>query len=227
MASGNEMNRLSVVIPSKNLENLIPCIKAVRKHEPQVRIIWIDDLGDQRHEQAHEFVASAAGLHNFWSLEGEKPFIFARNVNIGIKAAGDDDVVILNDDALLETPNGFSAMQTAAESHQQFGIIGAVTNVTGQPLQQPRNIGLREVPHFAFVCVLIPRRTIERIGALDERYCIDYGVEDLDYCESTRRAGLKCGVFDHCFVNHAQLVSTFRGQPHTPKTFEQNYRLFQ
>ena len=36
------------------------------------------------------------------ALEGVKPFIFARNCNLGIRAAGSDDVVLLNDDALLE-----------------------------------------------------------------------------------------------------------------------------
>jgi hypothetical protein len=107
-------------------------------------------------------------------------------------------------------------MQRAADLHPEYGVIGAVTNVTGQPLQQPHGIGLREVPHIAFVCVLIPRRTIDQVGLLDERYCLDYGVEDLDYCEACRRAGLKVGVFDHCYVDHGRLKSSFRGDPSNP-----------
>ena len=135
-------------------------------------------------------------------------------------------MILLNDDALLETVGGFTAMQRAAELHREYGVIGAVTNVTGQPLQRPHGIGLRPVPHIAFVCVLIPRRTIDRVGPLDERFCLDYGVEDLDYCESCWRGGLKAGVFDGCYVDHGSLSSLFRGDPSTPRSFARNKALF-
>lgn len=135
-------------------------------------------------------------------------------------------MVLLNDDALLESAGGFREMQRAAAQNPEFGVIGAVTNVTGQPLQQPHGIGLREVPHIAFVCVFIPRRTIDQVGLLDERYCLDYGVEDLDYCEATRRTGLKVGVFDDCFVDHGSLASSFRGDPRATRSFARNKALF-
>lgn len=205
---------LSVVIPSRNAANFKACAAAVRECEPFAKIILVDDGIGVAHANC-----------DLWT-EGEKPFIFARNVNIGIKAAGDDNVIVLNDDALLKTPSGFTLLQSEAESHPEIGIIGAVTNITGQPLQRPKNIGLRDVPHFAFVCVLIPRRTIETVGLLDERYCIDYGVEDRDYCEATKRAGLKVAVHDGCYVDHGSLVSTFRGDPKTPRSFAKNFELF-
>jgi GT2 family glycosyltransferase len=211
--------KLTVVIPSKTLSNLIPCIEAVRRHEPEARIVVVDDTPDL-----------SIALRPDWTpavgVEGAKPFIYARNCNLGIRKAGPDDVILLNDDALLESAGGFTAMQRASELHPEFGVIGAVTNVTGQPLQRPHGIGLREVPHIAFVCVLIPRRTLDRIGFLDERYCLDYGVEDLDYCEAARRAGLKVGVFDPCFVDHGSLISSFRGDPATPRSFARNKALF-
>lgn len=213
------MNKLSVIIPSRTNSNLIPCLQAILKNEPEAFSIIIDDGLDLS-------FASRPDLGQAIVVKGEKPFIFARNCNKGIRTAWDNDVILLNDDALLQTPGGFTAMQKAAEDNPEFGIIGAVTNVTGQPLQQPRYVGLREVEHFAFVCVLIPRRTIDLIGMLDERYCIDYGVEDRDYCEAIRRMGMKCGVFDHCFVDHSQLTSTFRGDPTASRTFTANWGLF-
>jgi GT2 family glycosyltransferase len=76
------------------------------------------------------------------TVAGAKPFIYARNCNLGIRMAGSGAVVLLNDDALLETVGGFTAMQRAGELHPEFGVIGAVTNVTGQPLQRPHGIGL-------------------------------------------------------------------------------------
>ena len=209
---------LSVIIPSRNIDNLRACVAAVRKHEPGCQITLIND-GIAVFEQPH-------GVDG---VMGIKPFVFSRNINIGIRRAmrwGADGVVLLNDDALLESPGGFTLLAKAAEERPEFGIIGATTNVTGQPLQWRQGIGLREVPHIAFVCVYIPRRTIEQVGLLDERYCLDYGVDDRDYCEAVTRAGLKVGVHDGCYVDHGSLTSSFRGDPKTPKSFAQNYALF-
>ena len=173
-------------------------------------------------------------------VEGIKPFVFSRNINMGIRAVRNDDVVLLNDDALLATAPGnpqtatFRALEAACELHPEIGIIGATTNLTGQPLQQPQRIGLRIVPHFAFVCVYIPRRTIELVGMLDERYNVPgYGsdptvagaCEDRDYCLSVQNAGLKCVVHDFVYVDHGSLRSTFRGDPKTGGDFSGNLAL--
>jgi GT2 family glycosyltransferase len=212
----------SVVVPSRNRTNLKACLRAIGSRQPGTWRIVIDDgldispRGDEDLDGLYEAV---------WL--GVKPFVFARNCNIGIIAAAADDVILLNDDALLETPGGFRAMQTVVHENPEFGVVGAVTNVTGQPLQKPQGGNtLREVPHIAFVCVYIPRRTIDRIGLLDERYSLDYGVEDLDYCEACRCAGLKVGVFDGCYVDHASLESSFRGHPWASRSFARNKELF-
>lgn len=216
------MTNLSVIVPSRNAANLVPCIEAVRKHEPDVRIIVIDDGLPDR------------SVIDAITIDGEKPFIFARNVNIGIKTAGTDDVCILNDDALLETPDGFSRMQKAAQEHPEFGIISATTNLAGNPAQMRIKgggiygaairvgalNGLREcrktpgnsVPVLAFVCVFIARSTIDRIGLLDERFTA-YGSEDSDYCRRAHLAGIKIGIHDGCYVDHSNLKSTFRSMP--------------
>lgn len=246
----------AVVIPSRSIENLRACIAAVQEHEPDARIIVVDDGID--------WGPSGLSFSIKWGVQdsvipGEKPFVFSRNVNRGIQYAMgprspwlrgteeyDSGFVVLNDDALLQYDpivrarfertgllpgmaiGGFTKMERIAVEHPEYGIIGAVTNVTGQPHQLPRGVGLREVEHFAFVCVYIPRRTIERVGLLDERYCLpdSYGVEDRDYCMACERAGLKVGVFDHCYVDHGKLRSTFRGDPRAPRDFSKHLALF-
>lgn len=217
------MRGLSVIIPSKNAANLVPCVKAIRDAGETCRIIVIDDFEDVN---AHMYVISACGLNlrrDLWQT-GLDPFVFASNINIGIQAAGTDDVILLNDDALLESPGGFTRMQKSSDG---YGIVGAVTNLTGQLLQHPHGTGgIREVPHIAFVCVFIPRRTIDQVGLLDERYCLDYGVEDRDYCEAVTRAGLKIGVHDGCFVDHSKLQSAYRGAPTAARSFSKNLALF-
>lgn len=220
------MNNYTVIIPSKTASNLIPCIEAVWKNEPQDTPIIVVDDGLTPD-------AAQRGIFHKWDKErrivwvlGKKPFCFSVNVNIGINKAGNSDVILLNDDALLTSKLGFTLLQKEAEKYQQYGCIGAVTNVTGQIHQKPRGLGLRHVHHIAFVCVLIPRRTIDQIGLLDERYCIDYGVEDRDYCEMINRAGLLVGVHDSCFVDHSKLTSSFRGHPMAPGRSAQNRALF-
>ena len=212
----------SVIIPSKNAANLVSCVRAIREAGETCRIIAVDDGIDGSGPVS--FTPGADLSHE--RVSGVKPFVFARNINIGIRAAGTDDVVLLNDDALLKDRIGFTLLQLVATDNDEYGCIGAVTNLTGQALQHPQGKGLREVPHIAFVCVYIPRRTIDKIGMLDERYCLDYGVEDRDYCEAITRAGMKVGVLDTCFVDHGSLTSTYRGHPESPKSFQRNYQLF-
>jgi GT2 family glycosyltransferase len=232
---------LAIVIPSKTLSNLEPCVIAIMRHEatktgtewgamegtflprPDLRVIVVDDGLEKR---------PIVPKHHFslTYLNGRKPFVYAVNCNMGIREAMSDPdcegVVLLNDDALLESPNGFSIMAQAAKDNPEYGIIGAVTDLTGQPLQRRSNIGLRQVPHIAFVCCYIPRTTFDRVGLLDENYNRDYGVEDRDMCEAVNRAGMAVGVHDNCFVNHSSLVSSFRGDPKAPKSFQQNYAYF-
>lgn len=210
--------RLTVIVPSRSDRNLGACVSAIRLQGETGRVMVMDDF-----DGSARFLHSDAGPID-WQ-KGEKPFVFARNCNLGIESACGDDVILLNDDALLRTPSGFTAMQRASEQHPEFGIIAATTNVTGYPDQLRKNVGLRETGMVAFLCVLIPRRTIERVGLLDEQF-VHYGGEDMDYCRRVREAGLKVGVFDGCYVDHGSLNSTFR-PGNGPGDIEPGLRLYE
>lgn len=207
------MNNLSVIIPSKTLENFRACSEAVSTLDPRVKIILVNDGIDPV-------------PNGTYVAQGEKPFIFARNVNIGIQHAHEDDVVILNDDAILKTPRGLTLLQEAADEHPEFGIIASTTNCVGNPNQYPKNVGLREDPRqVCFVCVFIPRTTIDRVGLLDEIYT-GYGLDDDDYSLRVRNAGLKIGIHDGCFVDHLSLKSSFRGAAGAGGNFYPNLEIF-
>lgn len=209
---------LSVIMPSKTDSNLIRSLSEVRRHEEMAKIFVVDDGLNSR--PAVQGFENPGWLTTF--LDGPKPFIFSRNCNLGIHAAGNDDVVLLNDDAILQTPGGFSAMQEAAAKHPEYGVLSATTNVAGNPDQHPRGNLEKTNPNelirdagsktVAFVCVFIPRRTIAAIGLLDDRF-VAYGWDDNDYCRRIREAGLKVGIFDGCYVDHGSLRSTYRGDP--------------
>jgi len=210
---------LSIIIPSKTDKNLGKCVEAIRDMHESGRIIVVDDFEGQKRFLHPDFEPID------WQ-DGKKPFVFARNINIGIRAAGEDDVILLNDDALLRSPGGFSQMQTITNISQEFGLISATTNVVGNLEQQPQGRGLREEKRtVAFVCVLIPRRTIELVGLLDEAF-VAYGWEDNDYCRRVRHAGLKLGIWDGCFVDHGALTSTFRGNPQAPGDIAQGSEIY-
>lgn len=212
---------LSVIIPSKTASNVVPCIEAVRGHEPGISVHVIDDGLDLSFCPRHDWQPPVLGHR------GEKPFIFARNINLGIAKSGADDVILLNDDALLQTPGGFTAMQRVAQEHPEYGIIASTCNNVGNRNQWPSGgTGLREDARMVcFVCVLIPRRTIDLVGLLDESF-VHYGCEDDDYCLRVRQAGLKIGIFDGCYVDHGSLQSSFRGAAGAGGDFRPNLEIF-
>jgi hypothetical protein len=63
---------LSVIIPSRTASNLIPCVEAVRRHEPEARIVIVDDTPDLSFLSSLKWMPAVA-------VEGAKPFIYARN----------------------------------------------------------------------------------------------------------------------------------------------------
>lgn len=222
------MNPISVIIPSRNAVNVRTCVERIREHQPDVHVIVVND-----------------GIEPNWrpvplgipllEIPGVKPFIFSRNVNLGIKAAGTDDVILCNDDAQLETPGGFRALQAECALHPECGLVSASTN-GGSLLQLP------QLPHFRtervmvpFICVFIPRTTIDALGLLDEQFGVQpeankgargYGCEDDDYCWRVRAARMALGISDACFVDHKKLKSTFRCDPQIPHDVIVHERVF-
>lgn len=203
----------SVVILSRNSWNLWACVGAVREHEMPCRIIHVDD-------------GCTDLMPDIEIVRGVKPFCFARNANIGIEASGTDDVILLNDDALLDTDDGFRRLEKASKDHPEYGMIASSCNNVGNRNQLRVGTGLRdEARMLCFVCVYIPRSTIEKVGLLDERY-VGYGIEDDDYSLRVRQAGLKLGILDDCFVDHSTMHSSFRGESGAGGDYRPNLELF-
>jgi GT2 family glycosyltransferase len=199
-------------------------VQAIRGAGDTCRIIVVDDGID------HNEIRWGWSRLDPVCVQGVKPFVFARNINIGIRSAGDDDVILLNDDALLRTPGGFTQLHeytrkanAALASHGTpgYGIVAATTNNVGNQNQRQRGATCVAMRHesrmLCFVCVLIQRAVIDAVGLLDERFGgIDdqgreiYGFCDDDYSFRVRHAGYQLGIFDGCFVDHQHLESSFR-----------------
>lgn len=214
-----------VVILSKSIANLRPCVEAIRRHEhdlPTENIVVVDDDESGR-------IAEFCEAHVLTLVQGEKPFIFARNANIGLRAAFErsDAVVLLNDDAMLETPGGFSRLHELIQKQRKYGILASSVDSAGNANQWRSAHPSAEIRHeprmLCFIAVMISREAWRRTGELDERF-IGYGLDDDDYCLRVRKAGMRLGVVDQCFVNHSKLKSTFRGEG--GGDFSGNMRLF-
>lgn len=192
----------SVVISAGNPSNLVACVRAVMDCEPALdpqKIIAV-------HDGARVGAEAMLPPEVTW-LDAPLPFIFARNLNIGIRACS-DDVVIMEDDGLLQTPSGLSLLSRHSAG---YGLLASSTNY-GCNQRQYRQPGgaIREEPGMViWVCIYVPRSTIDLIGLMDERFT-GYGFDDDDYCLRIRKAGLKIGIDDSCFVDHLALPSFWR-----------------
>lgn len=236
---------IAVIIPTRTISNVVPCIAAVREHEPDLPVQNIIVVDDSEGLDISRFCAESGVT---W-VKGEKPFIFARNVNIGIRAACDqievttmsekgqrfidgplrhDGVILLNDDALLQSPGGFTTMAQACEDYPEFGLIGATCNNVGNPNQFPKGIGLREERRtVCFVTVYLSRIALDAISNLqEEEVFTGYGMDDDSACLRLRKTGFRLGIHDGCYMEHGSLASTFRGPSGPGGDFRPNMKIF-
>lgn len=216
----------SIVILSKNPANCAGCVRRIYQMEPDLRrsnIIVVDDGARKDAEPKCPGVT--------W-LDGEKPFGYARNANIGLRHAFQESeyAILLNDDALLTSRGGFTGLVSKLASAPSFGLLSAACNNVGNHNQQYKAWGETIRPEcrmLCFVCVAIPRRVWEVVGELDEEFSDGYGFEDDDYSRRVRDAGWHLGVWDGCRIDHGTLKSSYRSGAYPREGFERNKRLFQ
>jgi GT2 family glycosyltransferase len=221
----------SIVILSGAAENLVTCVRAIMRHEPALppdRIIVVDDGA---REEASPHLPAVR-----W-VQGVRPFVFARNANLGLSAA-EGDAILVNDDAELTTPRGFSALAAAVQREGTIGLCSpAIEGVVGNDRQRPgaepptepgADQSMRGEPRYlCFVCVYVARAMFDTVGPLDERF-VGYGWDDIDYSVRARRGGWRLGIFDGCIVEHGvRLPSAYRSKTEFSEIFEDNRKLFE
>jgi GT2 family glycosyltransferase len=213
----------SVVILSAHAPNLVACVRSLLENERSLcpeRIVVVDDGARTGAEPLLPGVR--------W-VPGERPFVFARNANLGLRASA-SNVFLWNDDALLLTPGGLLAMHERVSARPEIGLCSAaIHGIVGNPNQVPRSGGeLRREDHMlCFVSVYLPERVYAAVGPLDERFR-GYGYEDNDYSSRVRQAGFQLAVFDGCIADHSgHLPSTFRTRADFRALSEMNRRLYE
>lgn len=210
--------KFTVLIPSKNADNVDRCVGSIRQQGETCRIIVIDD-GLSRRRDDCEYI------------NGVKPFGYPQNMNLGIRAAGADDVILLNDDAELLTHGGFTGLAEEVVRHEGLGILspGILGNICNRNQDVMVNPGFRpELRMLAFIAVYVCRWLIEEIGLLDERFGLGYGCDDSEYTRRALKAGFHLGVLDKCVVDHSHPErSTFRTKTNWEKLYRHNLKIYE
>jgi hypothetical protein len=219
------VNPYTIVIPSKLYENQLLCIDAIRASGCKAPIIVVQDGG-----QVYNSFRPVSRFDPLSWIPGVVPFIFARNVNIGIEAAGDDDVFVLNDDAIWQR-GSIDELAAAAQERRDLGVVTpAIVGLTNDFQRPQSGKRLRTVDHAVpFVGAYFRRTVISGFDptVLDERF-IAYGYEDDDCCRRLRDRGYRIGIFDDCVFEHGSVASTFRGKaPAGPEMLAQNLAIYE
>ena len=213
-----------IVIPSKNVDNLNACLDSIALNEPMflsADVIVVDDglwlRGLSKYHLGVTFV------------QGQKPFNFARNVNLGLDKAGSSDVIVLNDDTKLVTKFGFSKLRDFVAKEARLavyspGIKGDVGNPNQQYTANEKELVREELGSLMFVCVYLKKEVLDEVGVLDERFS-GYGYEDNDYCRRALGVGAKLVVWNGCVVEHSG-KPTFRTQANFQELFNKNREIY-
>lgn len=182
---------ITVIIPSATDDLLRRCLASIARTEPRWsarhRIFVIDDgLGSVKDE-----------FPNVEFIPGAKPFVFSRNVNIGMNMADEaSHLFVLNDDVEIRSPQLLDTMDRLLDQYPGYGILSPrILQNVGNPDQM---IAWPEIIHrtertICFVAAVLRAEMWNALGPLDERF-EGYGFEDDDYSLRAVLAGWHLGV---------------------------------
>ncbi len=195
-------NPYGVVILSRYPEyaqRLIASAKRFHKHLPPILVVR------DRNEATYRDDA--------FVVDGQQPFVYARNANIGFLFFGKMDVVLCNDDLEIVEDDFFPRLHSISAKWPRCGLLSPlIDGGVGNPLQR-YPFGVAPPPlkipalfridtgTVCFPCVLIRRLLIDKIGPLDENFT-GYGFDDDDYCIRTREAGFWTMITTQLRVKH-------------------------
>lgn len=211
---------ISIIIPTFNgLDYTLKSIESFVIHtDVNYELIIVDNNSEQ--EFRRYLTKIGRNIKNVKLILNDTNLGFPAAVNQGIKVADGKYLLIANNDIII-TNNSIERLIEIADSEPQIGIVAPISNeVSG--LQKDENAiynSLEEMhkyaaevreknkgqvlhfPRVAFLCTLIKRDVIEKIGGLDERFSPG-NYEDDDFCLRAQLAGFKTVIAKDVFIHH-------------------------
>lgn len=206
------MQKISVIIVNWNVaDSLGQCIKSIDDTKyPDLELIVIDNNSDIKPKNV--------------TIQNNTNVGFSAAVNQGLARCTGDLIVLLNPDTRVPS-DFFTKSREFFKKHSDAGVMGPKFvnpdgSSQGSVFPEPSIIntvrefwlgkkGLtqkytpketRDVFAVSGGCMLIPRRTIEKIGLLTEEVFMYY--EDMDYCRRVHQAGLKVYFYPEITIVH-------------------------
>lgn len=211
---------VSIVIPTYNqLQFTKECIESLYAYTkiPFELIIIINNKNDGTVELLKELSKSNSNIKMILNNEN---IGFPISINQGIKESIAEYVLILNNDVVV-TEYWLETLLDITNNNKLIGIVGPISNeVSGVQKDKEANYktidemhlyaanikekNKNKVMHFprvAFLCTLIKRELLEKIGGLDERFSPG-NFEDDDFCLRAQLAGYKTVIAQDVFIHH-------------------------
>ena len=221
------------------------CVESLYRHTdyPNFELIVVDNASEDGTRAYLEKLQRL--LPNLQVVFNARNEGFAKANNIGIMRSRGDYLVLLNNDTIV-TPGWLTRLIGYLEREPNIGMVGPVTNSAGneqmipasyqsledlEAFAQQRSITHQgqhfEIEALAMFCVAFPRRLVDEIGLLDERFGLGT-FEDDDFCYRAKLRGYKLICAEDVFIHHFGRGTTKTwGDREYLKLFEHNRRLFE
>ena len=210
--------KASVIILTWNGKEVIrDCLEAVLAQDYADFTVWVVDNGST--DGTPDLVAGQ--FPQVRLIRNERNLGFAAGNNMGLRAAGGDLLVLLNQDTRVH-PGWLTAL-AAAVKDPSVGIVGCKllypdgtiqhaggylhgprgeTDHVGRGRRDDGRFDEQTEPEFVTAAALgIRREALARIGLLDEGFAPAY-YEDVDWCYRARRAGFRVVYVPQAVVTH-------------------------
>jgi hypothetical protein len=215
-----------------------------RKDLKQIKVICVDNGSKPETINYLRNLKAKGIIHTL--IENGANLGFSKGNNIGIKAAGTDDVLLLNTDTEIIQSTWLAKMQETAYSKDDIGVVGCRqrngygflmhadsymlrANAKGAQI----GWGLPDVNQYNSVsevegvvgsCMYIKREVIDKIGGLPEEYESYY--EDTVFCLKTAEAGYKTYNDGRVTIIHHQNTATRENNVSFDQIYNRSRQIF-
>lgn len=217
-----------IIIPTyENEHYTINCIKSIKENTKPAsyRIIWVDN-GSKSSSAVDDILSDID--HLSIKLPTNEGFVGA--VNKGLEKSNAPNVCILNNDTLV-SPNWLKKLIKTLYSDPELGIVGPLTYYgEGSGMDSHHSLSLHssllpgkarkwdlnkinleleksysgrtyKISFVAFLCAVIKREVINKVGHLDPNYAMGMW-DDLDYNRSVEYAGYRSELAIDTCIKH-------------------------